>query len=266
MLSDIKFSIPIEILVEGFKDQIPNFMSAPISLDDRIMNQVIRPKVLVDCDIVGGTEIIVTLEGLPARFVDNYSTVYEIPADRLGYRTLLSVLSVGYVPFISNLGTTGLNYGQFNVRISNDVSITAQRVGDSHATMPIISNAHCDVIGNNTIVIRDQYRANAVYQLRCVVANEENMNNIPVRSFRSFSELCILAVKAYIYNKIYIRVGQAYLEGGQELAEFKNILDSYADANELYHTYLREVWGKVAFMSDGIRHTRWIKSMVNPGL
>jgi len=263
-LDNIKFTIPIEVLNIAFRDTLQNWRQAPVSLDDLIMTKIIKPRVLVDTNLVGGVTVLVSLEGVQPRFVDNYAVLYEVPAEKIMYREIISVLSVSYLPVSGTYGTLGNSIG--NVLTTNDVSSAAQRVSNSFANIPVTSTATVDLVGYNTILIRDQQRVTSNYQLRCVLANEENLNNINPRSYLAFAKLCELAVKAYIYNTLIISIDKAYLVGGQELGAIKNYVDNLSDSNEMYNTYLREVWQATAFMNQTQAYSRFIKVQISPGI
>lgn len=239
---------------------------APVSLDEQILNKVIRQRVLYDCNIVGGQTIIVSLENLRPTYVDTYTLIFEIPAELLMHRSLISVLSIGYLPYASSYNSLGVGMGTVNPGSMSDLMSAAQRVGDSMSDIPPISNASVELIGYNTILVRDQLRVTNAYQLRCVVGNEENMNNINPRSFLNFCQLCTFAVKSYIYNNLIVKIDNAYLTGGQELGSIKQLVESYSDAEENYMTYLREVWQAVAYMNNDIDHDRFIRLQISPGL
>lgn len=265
-LDEIKFSIPSQVLQEAFREKRPYWKKAPIGLDELIMTKVIRPRVLVDCNLVGGIMVNVPLEGLTPEFVDNFNLVYHIPKDRTDNRSIVSVTSVSYMPYATAFNSAGLGYGAVAPLSMNEVNNTAQRIADSVSGVPPISNHDVSVVGENTVLIKDQFRVTTAYVLRCILSNEENLNNISPRSYLAFAELCIHAVKAFIYNELYIRVGQAYLEGGQELGEMKSYIDSLSDANENYKTYLREVWRPTAFMNDQQSYKRFIRIQISPAI
>jgi hypothetical protein len=265
-LDTIKYSIPNEILRIAFKDDIINMRQAPTSLDEQIMSKVIRPRILVDSNLVGGQMIIVSLQGVPPKYVDTYTIIFEIPLELIMYRNIISVLSIGYLPYVSSYNSLGSGMGTVNPNSMNDVMSAAQRVGDSVSNIPPISNATVELIGANTILVRDQLRVTNAYQLRCIVANEENLNNISPRSYQAFSKLCLLAVKSYIYNKLIIAIDMAYLTGGQELGQVKSYVEGLSDAEENYQTYLAEVMAKVFFMNDTQSYARFIRTQISPGL
>lgn len=263
---EVKAKIPLELLTEAFKDDVVNWRVAPVSLDTRMMNKVIKARVLVDADLVGGVQGIIWLDGLVPRYADQWSVVYEIPAERTSNREIMSILSISNLPTATQSGNMGIGVGVVNPNSMNDVMSAGQRVMDSHSNIPVVSNATCDLIGYNTVLIRDQVHMTAAYQLRCMLANDNKMSNINPRSYLNFAQLVVWAVKAYIYNKLVIRVDQAYLSGGQELGAFKTKMDEYADSENEYQTFLKEVWMPTAFMNDQPTHTRYLKAMLSPGI
>lgn len=265
-LDRIQLSIPPEVLQQAFKDDIQNWRTAPVSLQDRIMEKVIRHRVLKDANLVGGQEVIITLEDISPKYSDNISVIYEIPPQRTNGREILSILSIGYMPLMSTFSTIANGVGTLNPSMMTDLGSSGQRLADSTSNIPIVSNALVDLIGYNTILIRDSVRVSNAYQARCMIANENNMGNINPRSHLTFAKLCILAVKAYIYNHMIVRIDQAYLSGGQELGAFKSIVESYSDAEDQYETFLKEVWRRVAFMNDSPAYKRLITLQINPGL
>ena len=265
-LDEIKFTIPEQVLREAFKDDRAYWKKAPVSLDEQILTKLIRPRVLVDCNLVGGQMVNVPLEGLTPDFVDNYNLVYHIPKDRTDNKTIISVASVSYMPYAGAYNSSGLGYGNISPQSMNEVASASQRVADSVSSVPPISNANASIIAENTVLIKDQFRVTSVYILRCLLANDEQMNNISPRSYPAFADLCKLAVKSFIYRTLLIKIDQAYLQGGQELGAMKSYVESLSDSEEMYQTHLREVWRPTAFMNDHASYTRFIKLQMNPGV
>jgi hypothetical protein len=261
----VKFSIPFEVLRVAFKDDLHNWRQAPISIDTQIMDKVIKPRVLIDANLVGGAHTIVSLEGLSPKFLDNYTMMYEIPPDRVSYREIVSVLSIGYLPYAGALGY-GSGQGVPTNGSMTDLNAVGQRVMDSVSSIPSVSTATCDLVGYNTVVVRDNQRLAANYSLRCIIANDSNLANINPRSYIPFAKLCELAVKAFIYNTLIIKIDQAYLSGGQDLGAMRNYIEGLSDAEQMYQTQLSDVWRNVAFHNDQPSHERFIRSMISPGI
>jgi hypothetical protein len=98
--------------------------------------------------------------------------------------------------------------------------------------------------------------------LRCILANDEDYNNLQMRSVLAFCKLVELAVKAYIYNEYIVRIDMAFLSGGQEIGRFKEVVDTYSDSELAYEEYLKNVWTKVAFMNDPETFTKLLKLQI----
>lgn len=266
VLDELKYRIPQQVLREAFRDNMQQWRQAPVSVDSLIMEKVIKPRVLMDANIMGGQSAIVSLEGLAPKYGDSGSIIYEVPASRVSNREIISVLSIGYLPFSSSFNSLGQAMGTMNPNAMSDLSSAALRVVDSISNIPVVSTATADLIGYNTVLIRDSARITGSFQLRCMLANEENLNNINPRSYAAFSALCEYAVKSYIYNNMLFRIDSAFLSGGQELGAMKSYVETLADAEENYQTYLREVWSKVAFVNDSNTYTRFIRLQMNPAI
>lgn len=265
MLNDLKFRIPSQVLDIGFTSST-RWSPVPVSLDEQIMLKVIRPRVLRDCNLVGGQMALVSLEGLLPHQVDPYTQVYQIPKDRTQNRSILSALSVNYFPHAAIYGAAGVNYGIPGASGSSMISGAGQRVGDAVSSVPPVSVGSVELIGENTILFRDAMRITQAYFLRCILENDEGLNSLSPRSYPAFFKLCEFAVKSYLYNLFVIQIDQAYLQGGQELGAFKQYIESLADAEELYQTHLKEVWQAVAFVNDFTSHQRFLKLQVSPAL
>jgi hypothetical protein len=265
-LDEIKFRIPRQILDVAFMDEVSGWRRSPMGLDELMMLKVIRPRVLYDCNLVGGQMANVSLENLQPVYDDNYTFVYSIPKERTQNRSILSALSISYMPYGAMYGAAGVNYGAPGGLGSSIVATTGQRVGDAVSAVPPVSLGYVDLVGENTIMFRDNFRVTQAYFLRCILANEENLANLNPRSYPAFSKLCELAIKSYLYNNLIIKIDQAYLQGGQELGSFKNYVENLADSEQMYQDYLKEVWQAVSFANDIHSYDRLIKLQINPAI
>src|ERR1700752_1514385 len=160
-VKDIHMTIPREILIEVFGRVDPRDwrQMAPLSIDEMIKSKVIHHRVLNDCNLIGGRQALISLVGLEAHCQDTYTTIYNIPLERTGNREILSVLSI------------------------YDTQVVAQRIMDSVSNAPHVSSATCELIGYNTVMVTDNMRATQNYELRCMLANDENLSNLSPRSY-----------------------------------------------------------------------------------
>lgn len=256
-LDEVKFRIPRQILEAVFSQRNHHWRDAPASIDEQLLALVVRPRVLVDCNLVGGTEVFIDLAGVPADRPNDYTSVYRIPKKLTQGRSIISVLNISFADPTRVAGHVAIA-GQQNTAMLQ----TGSAVMDVHAPIPITSTAQCQLIGENVVMVRDTVLLPANIFLRVVLANDENMSHLQLKSYRAFAKLVELAVKSFIYNQYTIKMDIGELHGGQTLGKFKDVIDGYADSEELYQTYLDEKWQKIAFMNDSETFTRFIRTMI----
>ena len=253
-LDEIKFSINRELLDLVFIKRIKDWKNPILSLDECIMSTVIRPRVLVDCNLVGGLEIFVPLETVHYTRTNDYTCIYNIPKTLTQGRSIISALNVTYSD-PTRVSSYGVNASQNNSAMLQ----LGAAVVDAAGQLPITSTALVQLIGENVVMVRDSLIMPANAYLRCVIENGSNLNHIQLKSYHAFAELVVHAVKAYIYNEYIVRLDIGELYAGQNLGRIKEIIESYADANEMYKTYLKESWTKVALMNDRESWTRHLR-------
>lgn len=256
--NEIKNQIPMELLYAGFTIDEPPEVINLSNLESKIIHKLIKKRVLVDANVIAGIEVLVPIKTLEPRFYEYGYTIYYVEPSLLMSKEMVSCLGITYIP--PTAYPTYLNYS------TNPVTNTGARVYDSYGSRGVITNAHTEIVARNTVLIYANYRALVDYAMRVVVENDSNFSNIQPRSFKALGTLCTLATKAYLYNKLLIPINSGYLSSGQELGKFQEVLDSYSDTHEQYDTYLREVWGKTAFMNDTTRYNRYLKSMIAPDI
>ena len=270
-INEIRAQIPTEIIHAAMMIDEPEVTAKLTSLDDKLLNKVIKKRVLLDANIVGGIETILPLS--QPSYYDQYYTIYNVPPEATNNREIISVLSIAFMPASGYFGQTatdfgtagGYSNGNFNGNHqSNPVMGVARRIGDAASISGALSNAHIELVAYNTILIYANYRAVASFGVRVILENETNLNNIQPRSYKGLSLLCVLAAKSYIYGKLIIPINSGYLAGGQDLGIFKSLIENYSSAEEEYRTYLREQWAATAYMNDTTRYNRFLSSMLNP--
>ena len=259
-ISEVMYRIPSEILREIFSTKNYSWRDVPVSIDEQIKNIVIRDRVLVDCNLVGGMEVIIPIDNLRVEMIDVYTNVYHIPKTMTQGKSIMSVLSVGY----ASASLQGMSGGLGGVRPNTVTAVTmaGQAMMDAMSPIPVSSTARVQLIAENTVMVKDTNALISNGYLRCILANDENMAHLQMKSILSFCELTVRAVKSYIYNEYSVKMGEAKLSGGQELGRFKEFIDTYADADDLYRDYLKNVWQKTAFMNDRESMTRQIRMRI----
>lgn len=255
-LDEIKNEIPPFILDLIFMQRARNTRGRPLSVDDAILNAVIRRRVMVDCNMVGGEEVIIDLSGVPGERPDNYTTIYQIPKSLTNGRKIVTPLNISFLD-PTRLGTV------ISATACQNTGVTqlGNAVMDAHGPIPQISSANIQLLNENVVMVRDVILMPANAYLRCVVAHDDEMSDIHTRSYYNFAELVKFAVKAYIYNEYIVDLAQGHLYAGQQLPVVQQIIEGYADANQLYKEYLKNVWQKVSVMNSREAMQRYLKNL-----
>lgn len=261
---ELKYCIPKAILNKAFLTKTFDWrQTVATNIDEQIMVNVIRPRILVDCNLVGGTHATITLEGLRFDKPNNYTTVIHIPKNRTQGRSINSVLDVAFLNQNVLAGYGGAANTSINNAYNPSDNSTAMQaaIGAMSAVdkIPVVSTSNVQLISENTIMIRDVVIIPTNGYLRCVLANDENLNHLQPRSYKAFSKLVEYAVKSYIYNELVVELDTAELQGGQQLGVFKNIIDSYSDAEQNYKDYLKDNFEAVLVMNDAWSYNRYLK-------
>lgn len=251
-LSEIRFAIPSEVLNIAFMERSPR-INQVISLDERILNSILRPKVLVDLNLVGGITTKIDLNYCSIKELATREFIIEVPKNLTNGKSIVSLLSlVSNVLYSQTMPTIG----------ASPVMSSAINMMNNLGTENIIQTSKLELVGENVVLVQDPTAPLYSGILRCNVENNTNLENINPRAYLTFAELCILAVKSYVWTNAKIKLDQGYIYGGHELGSVTEIIDGYADAREMYNEFLKTKWSKVAFLNNSDNSSRYIVSML----
>lgn len=232
----IKQRIPMEILRRVYMDKCCHSRITAESLDDRIRSQIIFPIVVVDSNLVGGTEDLIPLDGLDRETIDPYTAIWTIPKSVTNGRSIVSALSVSYS---GAMGTMGIQTMMPNMGLMQRAGM---QMFQSRGPLPIIATANVTLVGENQVFVQDISTLPTNVMLRCWLDNPEDFNHLNPAIYRDFGKLCLFAAKMDIYNKMIVKMNAGELMFGQELGSIRDIITSYSDAEENYNTFIEEVW------------------------
>lgn len=266
-ISEAKFSIPMEILNRAFSPTVLYGRATALNIDAVIREKVIEARVKVDCNLVGGTQLDVPLRSinpeqipLPTGSPYSWAMVYRIPMELTQNRLISRVLWLANT--VSPISGT-YTYASYN---GSALANAAMGVMQSQAPIPTMSTARIDLIGPNTVLISDTNQWPYDACLRCFVENDPDFSTLPPGAYPKFARLCVLAIRAYIYNTLVIQINTAEIYNGQELGRFKEIVDGYADSNDLYTEYLESTWKEVAAYADPVSARDWVRIGLGSGI
>lgn len=254
-LDEIQYSIPVPILNVAFR---PNDAPSQVaSLEYLIREAVIEPRVVTDLNLQGGTTAFIDLDAAQMEYVDPWTYVYYLKDEDTQNRTITQIYSLHYgILGYQNTGVA-LHFG------ASSMSSALNRVVDSALKSAPPSTSYLGLIGHNTIMVRYTYRHTRSAFIRCRLSYDDSLSEINPTTYQDFAQLCVTAVKAYIYNKMMIEMGQGQLSGGQTLGEFRSVVEGYADSNEFYLNGLKR-FKKIALLNNTDARYRMLAAQVNP--
>jgi hypothetical protein len=256
-VDELRFKIPRRVLEIVFDKQTSYWSQNITPMSAMIMNNVIYPRVLIDCDLFGGTEMIVQLKDATFELIENMHTVVRVPKSVTQGRRIISVLNVNFGSMfaLAHLGDAAV-VGRGGSGATMNAAAAAM---NAHASFPNSSTARCQIIGENTVLVKNNIRLTNMGNMRCVIGNDESLSHLQLRSYPAFGKLVELAVKSYIYNEMITEMDIGVLRGGQEFSSIKDIISEYSDAEEMYQDYLKTKWAKISMMNDQDSFTRFLK-------
>lgn len=246
-IDDVFFSIPrklLDICFIKYNQSVNN--NYQINTACLIREQVVVPRVLVDCNLVGGVEVRIPVSKCEVLERDDYKAVLRVPKSLSQGRTIISVREV-----CEEQPNVGTNIGSLT-GMANAMANPTPEFDFQYTSM-------CRVVAENTIYCENIQNNFPYLVMVCLIENDKLMSNLPPRAYHHFSKLVTLAVKAHIYNTCVINMEEGVVHGGAAYSTFKSIVDSYADANQMYQEFLTDTWTKVALMSDQTQYTDFIR-------
>lgn len=258
-IDEIRYEIPRQILVEAFTDPEMVRLGSSVSLDTMIRQDVIDARVIPDCNLVGGMTVNIPLHSLTPEYMDVTTLIYRIPKSLTQGRSITTALELS-VGDLSMLGNAAI------VQQSNSALVNAAEAL-LNANRPIYSpsTAYVRLIAENTVMVSENYQLPTNLYLRCILENDSQLSNLPASAYHDFATLCKLATKAHVFNRLALSLDIGQMYSGMAMGRFKEIVDGYADANELYGTFLKDTWRKVAVFSDHEAKIRHLKQITGKG-
>lgn len=266
-LTNIMHTIPIELLERAFRP------ARYETLDELIQIEVIRGRVLKDCNLLGGRIKLIVLESAwvevadtPAPFIWGNSKsycLYRVPPEARDYRPISQVIELRY-PYtihdglqVPNAGI-GLS-GGMNTLGGLACQMLAAQTGSTQMPLPTPILRAGDIVAlspNSVSALQD-----INWVLVCRINYDDEFTNINQQAIPVLINMVEAATKAYIYNTLIIKTDQAFLDAGQQLGKLREICESYSDQNEKYKELLRPFNGASTILDPEMRRRR-IRDMI----
>lgn len=227
-LSRIYAEIPVQVLQKAFAIHPTYAAGSMMTLETLIEREVIRGKVLMDCNVIYGEQTVLDLTSL-SRQDTEAGVMIHVPFTLTGGRKIGSVMGVDWTMYNGMGG--GVN------------PILANSSPNASGTSEV------QLVGDNTIMITQRIPFSTL-ALRCQLDNDANLSNFSQRAYHTFGSLCVLAAMLLIRTRLVISIGESGTNGGSTNSATQSIIDGYADSAELYNTMLTTKWRKTAYLND----------------
>ena len=256
LIRNLYFKVPPEIVDVAFRDKRAQ---SHITNDAAIKELIIEDRVLVGCNqFAGKPKKIVLYESYGKNMEDttfqsamsgSYG-IYAIPASVRENRPITAVLDIAYP-------TTMAVYGTFPNQIAagRSVANSVDEVLTSFTDTPVyITPTPTLLDGDQGIVALAPPAALHVdWVMSCLLGYDKDFSNISPNLLESLKSMTEFATKSFIYNNLFVKINQGYLQGGQQLEAIKNIIESYADSEEKFDAALLRFRGASVFAPEVLR-------------
>lgn len=263
----LNHDIPRRILEDNF---LPSKHSTERnrSLNDCLIEQVIRNKVMPDLNSIGGTLIDVPLYECPFTYDDSlnyrYHRIYSIDPKYTQNRSIFSVLRAYNNGIISaTAGMTPFNAGYSSYQTSTTDEMISKQIMSRDRVIPF-TDTDIEIVGPHTLRVVNTIMLAYNLTLECRVAYSSEFHELLPPYHLEFKKLVNLATKACIYRDLRLEMDMFKLDGGRELGTYKDYVDNYSNAAEDYQQQLDTRWRKLLLLGDARRAKKadWNSGMV----
>lgn len=261
-LNEIRQRIPVQLLQQGFPSLGTGFDNTVVSLDERIRSTVLETRVITDINLLGGTEANLPLSSATVDRVDDFTYVYRLDDRATQGRHVTQVFNLGYGPYgVFGSGAIGSTYG------NNTINQMTQNINNASMGITLVSTSHLSLIGHNTFMVRfpgvpaNYIGGDRTLWVRCRIADDGYLSSIRPNAYPVFADLCVLAVKAYLYNSLAISIDEGAIRTGQVLGVIREMLWNMQEAESLYQEARRK-WQGVAVAQDPIQYRNFLSLQI----
>ena len=97
-INEIMHTIPYEVLHAAMTYREDQNLYGLTSLEEKIVNKVLRQRVLLSANVLGGIQHLIPISSVPPTYSDRLYTVYQIPNELTMDKEIISVQSLAFLP------------------------------------------------------------------------------------------------------------------------------------------------------------------------
>ena len=249
-LSHVYHNVPEELLEAAFEPDAYN-----VSLDERIITEVIRGRVLISANLLTGRHTRIALlndyientvhtgssharTGIGDGTFYEDMTVFRIPPEARENKNISHVYAA--YPYISSNSTSAGGYGTSTRDHGNSLTHMSSFALRSHTVETQNTRYVPYLLGDN--LVRVYPRANYSYglTLECLLEYDDEFTNMDTGTISNLTQLVLNATRTFIYNKLIIKVDANEIIAGHSIGKFKDIIEEYKDSEERWEELLMQ--------------------------
>lgn len=229
----IKAGIPIGILNLALKDF--KRYRASVNIDTLIENNILND-MYDDMNLLGGVSFNIPISDFNITFSSEDEAVLELKDDVYPNRKITTVTEIiaGHISPTTNA-------------IGRPVDMLARSVG------PRIYGSFdtgVELLSDREIYISTDIRAMVHGTIVCYLSYGSTMSEIGPKYHLAFAKLAVMKAKAWIYNKLIIKISEGKIHHGHSLPVISDIVRGYENFVEDYENEMDIKGYKYLFMND----------------
>ena len=227
-----------------------------MTLDASICSSIIDSSILLDLTLIDGSEQQISLEGLEPNYNIDGTMVINIPFERTGGKEIIEIYRINFTPY------TYAGYSNSQGQTDTDRKVEAVQMAVQ--SIPVTSTTDCTIIAPNTILADVGSVRPFLMTAEVNLAISNNLGHVPPKAFELFGDLCVARAQQYIYIESIINMNRGFIDRGQELGIYQDMITGYSDAHQNYRDLLRK-WRKFATFMDHNKMSKYLK-MITPSI
>jgi hypothetical protein len=259
ILDVIAREIPSKILDATFRPRNPHFNDGTqYNVREIVRTEIVNEWLIRDLAIHGVKEMLLPLN--TSRIVDlnlNQKLII-IPRSATANRRIIGLSRIGFFNPYAVLGSdSGGGYTVSALQAGLD------RLVASMSPIPRVETKYVRIVNENTFLVEDIVLINSSFWAGVCVEPDEALSDFAPAYHGKLADFALLACKAVCYRKFIDNYDGALIEGGHELGQLSDKIQSWSDAAEQYTDFKNRKFRKITRLNDKNWKREHIKSIVN---
>jgi hypothetical protein len=242
-ISKVSQQIPSALLLKAFTTKDNFNPNQNVSPEYIIRTQIIEQVVIPDMDVLGGQHVVISIGGLPRRYVQNGYFI-EIPLE----------LTQG--SHLTSVSTTGSSNG--GLEVDSSIGGMANSILNVSGGYDSGYTQKVQLVGPNVVFIASNV-IQTLQTLSGTIGYDKRLTSLDKFYWNDIAKLVVLATKSIIFSRFIMNIGDLSASGATPNQYLVSMVEGYESAQEEYQTFLDEDITKVLIFADPIANRQHIQ-------